>query len=409
MLKTEPEECIPSFNDLQPGYNPQDTQNYRNEKVSNNPLFSPTENFAEKAQKLIMEEEKAKIVPETVHPDQEIAFLNDSFGSDPNLISNQTKESGTKMKLKKKKKISKKKRFIKSPSRSKTPKKPKSPSISSRNFSTKKSRSKSPLVKRKNKISKKSFLSTTQPGSHLFQYSSRVGNEMLDSEIKRWEQLYSMSFDKSHERDKHFLQNIAHKRTKEMQNCTFQPNIGVLKPTRKKRAKSKLFSRKSTSPITPRARSRNPSQSLLNSKAESSISMPKRKKRNRTPAFSQTMASPRIRPYDSHTVDDSVSVIESSGVYQYLERQYRAHLEKERVNKLKDSGFTYRKCDFKDFPELFPQDNKLPIKNKPPKKTKKKTKKYLTASQTLTVPSKSEWNEGNLRSQDTDEEEEAWI
>jgi hypothetical protein len=37
------------------------------------------------------------------------------------------------------------------------------------------------------------------------------------------------------------------------------------------------------------------------------------------------------------------SVIDSSGVYQFLERQYKVHCEKERVSRLKQTGYTYRK------------------------------------------------------------------
>ena len=70
-------------------------------------------------------------------------------------------------------------------------------------------------------------------------------------------------------------------------------------------------------------------------------------------------------------MNTSHSVVESSGVVQYLERQYKAYLEKERVTKLQESGYTYRKCDFKDTPELFPTENRSISGNRIRKKKKR--------------------------------------
>ena len=46
------------------------------------------------------------------------------------------------------------------------------------------------------------------------------------------------------------------------------------------------------------------------------------------------------------------SVVENSGVYEFLERQYKVHWEKERVNRIRESGNTYRYWDFKNEEDL---------------------------------------------------------
>lgn len=65
---------------------------------------------------------------------------------------------------------------------------------------------------------------------------------------------------------------------------------------------------------------------------------------------------------------ENTSVVDNSGVYEFLERQYKVHWEKERVSRLKQTGYTYRKWDFVDSPELLPEEHRSKSKrSKTPK------------------------------------------
>lgn len=59
---------------------------------------------------------------------------------------------------------------------------------------------------------------------------------------------------------------------------------------------------------------------------------------------------------------ENKSVVDTSGVYEFLERQYKVHWEKERVSRLKQTGYTYRKWDFLDSPELLPEEHRAKSK-----------------------------------------------
>jgi uncharacterized Zn finger protein (UPF0148 family) len=58
--------------------------------------------------------------------------------------------------------------------------------------------------------------------------------------------------------------------------------------------------------------------------------------------------TPKFRQKPSRTpdkIEEEKSVVDSKGVYEYLERQYKAHYEKERVRRIREKGYTYRQID----------------------------------------------------------------
>ena len=47
----------------------------------------------------------------------------------------------------------------------------------------------------------------------------------MKKEVKRWEKLFEESYKKTEERDKRYLAKLMYEQDKEMEDCTFQPNI----------------------------------------------------------------------------------------------------------------------------------------------------------------------------------------
>ena len=86
-------------------------------------------------------------------------------------------------------------------------------------------------------------------------------------------------------------------------------------------------------------------------------------------AFKTLPTSPKFNTSDEN------SVVNKGGVYEYLERQYKVHWEKERVERIKKSGNTYRYWDFKEDQDLMLLDtNHRNINEKKTYKLKRKTK-----------------------------------